>query len=190
MPWGWYARGRREALIQHGITLEGPFPGDPGEKKTTCKAIDPLGREISIRRNSKSTFSVFRDWSEEEKALQERRQKREKELHDAKKLVDSWPKSADAFRESALNHADLILGMLESVLIDGYRGGYRLTGDASRRFKALVDEMIELIRTERIVMDQGLRGKYTPACIRDSVKAVGGNVIPFRKSCKLGPKPL
>lgn len=176
-----YAQGTREALIHHGITRDGPFPGDPGEKKTVCNTTDPHGRAILIRRNSKTTFSVFRDWSEEEKAFIEVQRAREQEIERASTLVESWPKSVNAFRKSALDYADASLGMLESKLVDGYGGGYRLTDDAARRFEGLIDEMIELIKTERIVMDQELRDKYTPACIRDSVKAVGGNVIPFRR---------
>lgn len=89
----------------------------------------------------------------EERAHEEVRQKafsdeqREKEIKRASALMEAWPKSADAFRKSGLNHADLTLGMLESKLVDGYEGGFRLTDDAARRFEGLVDEMIELIKT-------------------------------------------
>lgn len=182
-----YARGTREALIHHGITQEGPFPGDPGEKKTICEAVDPLGREIRIRRVSKTTFSVFRVWSEEEKAAMEARQAREQAVERAHALVNSWPKSVASFRALEVDWADYYLGLLEGRLIDGERGGYRLSDDAARRFAGLVDEMMQLIKTETIVMDQRLRDGYIPSCILKAVKAAegsalaqyGDNVVPF-----------
>lgn len=184
-----YARGTREALTDHGITRAGPFPGDPGEKKTICNTTDPQGRPISIRRYSKTRFGVYRDWSEEEKILIEARRAREKKIEQAFALVNSWPTSADAFRESALFYADIAFGGLESRMVDGWLGGYRLSDDAARRFDGLVDEMMALIQTETIVMDQALRDKHTPACVFEAVKAAeesalaqyGGNVIPFRR---------
>ncbi len=182
-----YARGTREALIHHGITRDGPFPGDPGEKKTTCKAVDPSGREISIRRASKTTFSVFRDWSEEEKAAMDARRAREQAVERAHALVNSWPKSAASFRAQVVDWADYTLGLLEGRLIDGENGGYRLSDDGARRLEGLVDELIALIRTETIVMDQRLRDGYIPSCILKAVKAAeesaltqyGDNVVPF-----------
>lgn len=53
-----YARGTREALIHHGITRDGPFPGDPGEKKTICNTTDPQGRPIFMRRASKTNTQL------------------------------------------------------------------------------------------------------------------------------------
>lgn len=114
------------------------------------------------------------------------------EIQAARDLMGSWHKSADTFRNSAFDHADLILGMLESKLIDGAEGGYRLSDDAARRFEGLVDEMIELIKTQRIVMDHELRNKHTPACLAKEVLRsdaayagspiqYGGNVVPFRR---------
>lgn len=185
--WGHYARGTREALIQHGITKEGPFPGDPGERKTVCDTTDPQGRPIFIRRASKTTFSVFRDWTAEEKAAMGARLAREQAVERAHALVNSWPKSVASFRALEVNWADYYLGLLGGRLIDGENGGYRLSDDAASRFVGLVDEMMQLIKTETIVMDQALRDKYTPSCILKSVKAAegsalaqyGDNVVPF-----------
>lgn len=182
-----YARGTREALIHHGITREGPFPGDPGEKKTVCNTTDPHGRPIFMRRASKTTFSVFRDWSEEEKAAMEARLAREQAVERAHALVNSWPKSVASFRALEVDWADYYLGLLEGRLIDGERGGYRLSDDAARRFAGLVDEMMQLIKTETIVMDQRLRDGYIPSCILKAVKAAeasaltqyGDKVVPF-----------
>lgn len=64
--WGLFARGTRETLVQHGYAQDGPFPGDPGVKKTTCDSLDQQGRAIRIRRASKTTFLVYRDWSDRE----------------------------------------------------------------------------------------------------------------------------
>ncbi|MHB0973340.1 MAG: hypothetical protein ACYC0P_03760 [Thiobacillus sp.] len=182
-----YARGTREALIHHGITREGPFPGDPGERKTVCDTTDPQGRPIFIRRASKTTFSVFRDWTAEEKAAMGARLAREQAVERAHALVNSWPKSVASFRALEVNCADYYLGLLEGRLIDGENGGYRLSDDAARRLAELVDELIALIKTETIVMDQALRDKYTPSCILKAAKAAegsalaqyGDNVVPF-----------
>lgn len=84
-----YARGTREALIHHGITREGPFPGDPGEKKTVCRTTDPHGRAILMRRSSKTTFSVQRDWSEEEKTFLEAQRARENRIERAHDMPES-----------------------------------------------------------------------------------------------------
>ncbi|MHB1351988.1 MAG: hypothetical protein ACYCWA_01605 [Thiobacillus sp.] len=182
-----YARGTREALIHHDITREGPFPGDPGEKKTVCCTTDPHGRAILIRRSSKTTFSVWRDWSEEEKTFLEAQRARENRIKRAHAFVASWAVSVDAYREEALGNADAILLGLESMMVDGYRGGYRLNDDAASRFVGLIDEMKHLLETERFVMDQKLRDKYTPACVLKAAKAAegsalaqyGDNVVPF-----------
>ena len=181
-----YARGTRDALVHHGITREGPFPGDPGEKKTLCNTTDPHGREILIRRSSKTTFSVWRDWSEEETIFLEAQRARENIIKRARAFVNSWAVSVDAYRGEVLENADAILLGLESMMVDGYRGGYRLTDDAASRFVGLIDEMKHLLQTERFVMDQKLRDKYTPACVRGALKAVDlircdVNVVPFRK---------
>lgn len=181
-----YARGTREALVHHGITREGPFPGDPGEKKTVCNTTDPHGRAILIRSSSKTTFSVWRDWSEEETIFLEAQRARENRIKRAHAFVNSWAVSVDAYRWEVLGNADAILLGLESMMVDGYRGGYRLNDDAASRYVGLIDEMKDLLQTERFVMDQKLRDKYTPACVRDAVKAVelircDVNVIPFRK---------
>lgn len=182
-----YARGTREALVHHGITREGPFPGDPGEKKTVCNTIDPHGRAIFIRRSSKTTFSVWRDWSEEETIFLEAQRARENRIKRAYAFVASWAVSVDVYREEVLRNADATLLGLESMMVDGYRGGYRLNDDAAHRFGGLIDEMIDLLRMEHFVMDPALRDKYTPACVRGAVKSGdlvrdGSNVIPFSRA--------
>jgi len=186
-----FARGTREALVHHGITREGPFPGDPGEKKTVCNTTDPHGRPILIRRSSKTTFWVWRDWSEEETIFLEAQRAREKRIKRAHAFVNSWAATVDAYRYEALKTADATLLWMESMMVDGYRGGYRLNDDASSLFLGLIDEMKHLLQTERFVMDQKLRDKYMPTCVRDVGKAVGlirddANVIPFRKQ----PAPM
>jgi hypothetical protein len=157
-------------------------------RKTVCKAVDPLGREITIRRRSKTTFDVFRDWTEEEVALRDARLAREGMIERAWDKVNSWPKSTDAFRESALYLADIGLAALKVKLIDGCEGGYRLSDEAAGRFAQLADEMMGLIKTGSIVLDQRLRDGYIPSCILKDVKAAEesapvqyvGNVLPFR----------
>lgn len=186
-----YARGTREALVHHGVTREGPFPGDPGEKKTVCNTTDPHGRAILTRRSSATTFNVWRDWSEEETKFLEAQRARENRIKRAHAFVKSWAVSVDAYREEVLKNADATLLGLESMMVDGYRGGYRLSDDAASRFVELIDEMKYLLQTERFVMDQKLRDKYTPACVRDVGKAVAlirddANVVPFRKQ----PAPM
>lgn len=199
--WGHWAKGTRDELIQHGITRDGPFPGDPGEKKTTCKTVDPLGREVHIARASKTTFSVYRDLSEEEKAWYKRLDAKKAEVERATKLVESWPKTASAYREEAHKWGYLQLDFLAGYLFDGKEGGYRYDDDTASRIQPLVDELMYLIETGPIVKDMELRAEYTPACIAEKVLACdappddlknqyGGNVVPFRKPCHLGPKPL
>ncbi len=193
-----WTRGTREALIQHGITLEGPFPGDPGEKKTTCKAIDPLGREISIRRNSKTTFSVFRYWSDDEKAIREQRQRRAEEIQAANALVASWPKSPREFRERASDWIERHLDFVAAHCTDGLPtampgyGGYRFDDATMARVYELSDELLRIVEAGGVVLDADLRKQQTPACIAGEVLApdaahadnpiqYGGNVVPFRR---------
>lgn len=64
--WGRIVKGTREVLIQHGYTLDGPFPGDPGARKTVERRTDPAGRAIAIQRKSKYIFCIRRDWNEDE----------------------------------------------------------------------------------------------------------------------------
>ncbi|OJZ17954.1 MAG: hypothetical protein BGP21_06480 [Thiobacillus sp. 65-29] len=199
--WGHCARGTREALIQHGITREWPFPGDPGEKKTTCKTIDPLGREISIRRASKTTFSVYRDLNEEEKAAQEQSEKCEKELRQAKELVASWPRTTREYRDQTGRMIGSLLDGIEREFSSGMSGGYRLHDSALNRVYELTAELRGMVEAGGVVMDLSLREQWTPDCIAEEVSAsgvayadnpiqCGGNVVPFRKPCQLGPKLL
>lgn len=190
-PWGCHTKGAREALIQHGITVEGPFPGDPGEKKTTCKAIDPHGRAIRIQRISKTTFHVYRDWSDEEKALFEQRRKREQEIQSARKTVASWPESAGVYRDRLRRYIAGATYGIERWLDGGHLGGFRLDDPALARLYEISGELRELVESGGIVMDPELRKKATPACIEEELGVadtsapeatqLGGNVIPFRQ---------
>jgi hypothetical protein len=124
-----------------------------------------------------------------------------KEIEAAKKLVASWPKTSEAFRKSATDTADFWLGMLEGKLFDGESGGWRYNDATAHKIERLVDQIIGLIKTGAIVEDIALKEKHTPACIAEEVLGsdaaygesptqYGGNVVPFRKPCHLGPKPL
>jgi hypothetical protein len=185
LPWGLYARGTRAALVQHGITRDGPFPGDPGERKTICKTTDQLGREIVIRRSSKTTFAVCRHWSDEEKGLLERRRKREQQIQSARKEVASWPESAGDYRGRIQRYAALTMDGLGRWLYDGYLGGYRFDDAALGRLYEISQELLELVESGGIVLDPELRKKWTPGCIADAsvldATCIGGNVIPFRQ---------
>jgi hypothetical protein len=189
MPWGCYARGARAALIQHGITLDAPFPGDTGEKKTTCKAIDPQGRQISIRRSSKTTFSVSRDWSDEEKAVLEQRRKHEQHIQSARNEVAAWPVSAGDYRGRMHRYIGATMDGVERWLDAGRLGGYRFDDAALGRLYEISDELGKLVESGGIVMDPELRRKAAPDCIRDELlaretpapEALGGNVIQFRQ---------
>lgn len=121
------------------------------------------------------------------------------EVRAAEELMASWHKSAYAFRESALDSADLVLGMLEAKLLDGVNGGWRFNDDTARKIEHSIDQMIRLVRTGAIVMDQSLRDKYTPACVFEAVKDAqksalaqyGGNVVQFRQKARQSEsKPL
>lgn len=122
-----------------------------------------------------------------------------KEIEAAKKLVASWHKSSAAFRESATDVADFLFGMLEGKLFDGESGGWRYNDATTHKIERLVNQIIGLIKTGTIVEDIALKEKHTPACIAEEVLAsdaahadnqYGGNVVPFRKPCRLGSKPL
>lgn len=197
--WGIIARGTRESLIQDGITREGPFPGDPGEKKTICRTVDPLRRKIRIQRSSKYKFSVSRDWSDEEKALWEQRQKldderkkKEQKIQSARREVASWPKSAGDYRGRMQRIAAGTMDGFTRWLYEGYLGGYRFDDAALSRLYEITDELRELVEAGGIVMDPELRKKWTPDCITDELleaaapapetTVLGGNVIPFRQT--------
>lgn len=195
--WGLYVRGRREILIHHGYAQSAPFPGDPGVKKTVCDSLDQQGRAIKIRRASKTTFYIYRNWTDEEKAWYDKREAqkkeaeraarmREEEIRRAKELVNSWPKTEEAFRKESLEYADFWLGILETKLIDGESGGWRYDDATTQKIERLVDQIIEVTKTGGIVEDMALKEQNTPACIADVVLAehaeaprykVEGNII-------------
>lgn len=191
------------------ILPDGSLP--TGAPTANCPAAREPGA-VSIYKKSKTAFSVhvIVTHGEEERRLEEHsRAEREwearmkslprpeplcctsakrQEIRAAEELMASWHKSSYAFRESALDSADLVLGMLEAKLLDGVNGGWRFNDDTARKIEHSIDQLIRLVRTGAIVMDQALRDKYTPACIFETVKAVGesafaqygGNVLPFR----------
>lgn len=189
--WGFWARGTREALVEHGITNEGPFPGDPGEKKTICKTVDPLGREITIDRASKTTFSVYRDWSEDEKVFQEQKKKREEAIQLARIFVSRWPKTAREFRDETSRFVGSMLDAIERQFDAGKSGGYRFHDSAIQEVYQIADRLRGMVEAGGVVMDPELRYQLIPASIVDEVLAAdagpadsraqyGGNVVPFR----------
>ncbi|KVW93329.1 hypothetical protein ABW22_14440 [Thiobacillus denitrificans] len=131
-----------------------------------------------------------------------------KEIETAKALVASWPKSAAAFRERAAGRVDTLLQFVKAHCTDGMPGawageqygGYRFDDATVARVNALSDELLEIVKAGGVVLDIELRKKQTPACIAEEVPEsdayaespiqYGGNVVPFRKPCHLGPKPL
>lgn len=194
------------------ILPDGSLP--TGAPTANCREAHEPGA-ISIYKKSKTVFEVQvivdhaeqarrrdehsraeREWEARMKSLPRPEPlcctsaKRE-EVRAAEELMASWHKSAYAFRESALDSADLVLGMLEAKLLDGVNGGWRFNDDTARKIEHSIDQLIRLVRTGAIVMDQALRDKYTPACVFDSVKAAeervstlaqyGGNVVPFNR---------
>lgn len=199
--------GMRKTAVT--ILPDGSLP--TGAPTANCREASEPGA-IRITRESRTTYRVYvtlPDHEQERRREEHARAEREwetrmkslprpaplcgtsaqrKEIQAAKDLMDSWPKSVSEFREKALDYADFSLGMLEGTMLDGRSGGYRLSDDAARRFEGLVDEMMVLIKTGAIVMDQALRDKHTPSCVFDAVKAAeesalaqyGGNVVPFR----------
>lgn len=160
--------GMRKTIVT--ILPDGSLP--TGAPTANCREAREPG-SIHITRKSKTTYRVdvmLPDHEKERRREEQSRAEREwetrmkslprpaplcrtsqelREIEAAKDLMDSWPKSAGAFRESSLNYADFSLGMLEGMLLDGRSGGYRLSDDAARRFEGLVDEMMALIKTGR-----------------------------------------
>jgi hypothetical protein len=195
--------GMRKVIVT--ILADGSLP--KGAPTANCREAREPGT-IRITRKSKALYEVCLHVSDEEEQRRRdeySRAEREwenrmmslprpaplcrtsqecKEIEAAKKLVASWHKSPAAFRESALNSADLILGMLETKLFDGEGGGLRYNDATVHKIEHLVDQMIGLIKTGAIVEDIALKEKHTPACIADEMLAAraqyGGNVVPFR----------
>lgn len=173
--WGCIISGTREALVAHGYAQPAPFPGDPGANKWCGKATDPEGRTIKLKRKSKQTFEVWLDWSEEEaadyQAEEERRRAQQEEIERASRLVESWPKSAPAFREEAQKAVEFGLLMIEGRVASGSRGGYRYDDDTQLRFRILSDQLIALIESGTVIKDLALREEHTPECIAGTVRA-------------------
>lgn len=172
--WGYVVTGDREALIEAGH-VQAPLPGDPGENKWTMKAIDPQGRPINVARKSKRTFTIRREWNPEESAAfrieEEKREKQEREIEDAKRRVGAWPVSADKYRTEVRCAFDSGAGMVDNVFCSGRLGGYRYDDAAMDRAKFLLDQLRVLFETGTIVMDRTLREECTPACIAGTVRA-------------------
>lgn len=135
-------------------------------------------------------------------------EKREKEIQSARELVASWPSSASEFRERIGEGVDRMLTVVEACCAGGVGlptvkyGGYRFDDAAIARVYELSDELREVMEAGGVVLDSKLREQSAPACIAeemlgsdaayaDSPIQYGGNVVPFRKPCKLnGPRPL
>jgi hypothetical protein len=167
------AKGTREMLIQHGYTKEGPFPGDPGERKTSLKTTDPAGREINIGRASKYLFRVSRRWNEEEAEAHRVAVRREADIEIATKLMELWPNSAAEYRKRSADYLEKIFLMVENLLAKGAAGGgYRYNDDAVLRVSLMFDQLRQLVETGGIVFDRQLRDERIPACIRESVTAL------------------
>jgi hypothetical protein len=173
--WGIITNGDRAALIKYGLAVDGTFPGDPGANKWTLKTTDPQGRPISVKRLSRQLFEIRRDWSEPEAAAyrieEDARRTQQEKSEQARALVKSWPTSAAAFRDEARTAADFGLQLVERMVAEGLRGGYRYDEDTALRVRLMADKMRELIDGGTIVKDLALRERATPACIADTVRA-------------------
>lgn len=174
--WGFIITGTRDALVAHGYAQDGPFPGDPGANKCSARSQDPEGRPISLKRKSKHLFAVWRDWSDEEaeayRVAEDKRRAHQQEIERATRIVESWPASADKFRDDARRSLDVCLRMFTAMATSGAAGGYRFDDDADLRFKLLGDQMRALVESGKIVKDLQLREEHTPACIAGTVRAV------------------
>lgn len=218
--------GTPDALVAAGIVL---LDWIPVGRRSQCVAFTESGLQVRIggRGRPKGLYMHVSDylceagkyqagWSlprnsrlmaEADRLLL--REKREKEIRSAKKLVASWPKSSAAFRERAVGRVDTLLQFVEAHCTDGMPGaypgeqygGYRFDDATIARVYALSDELLGIVEAGGIVLDIELRKKQTPACIAEEVLApdaapadnpiqYGGNVVPFRKPCNSGPKPL
>ena len=180
--WCLYVRGRREVLTQQGYAQSAPFPGDPGVKKTVCDSLDQQGRAIKIHRASKTTFYIYRPWTDDEKAWYDRREAqkqeaeriarmRDEEIQRATQLVNSWPKTEGAFRESSIESADLSFEVFQRVVLNGNKGGWRYDDATTHKIEHLIDQIFGLIETGGVVEDMVLKERNTPACIADVVLA-------------------
>lgn len=203
--WGRYVTGTREMLVQHGYTQEGPFPGDPGVKKTSLQTKDPAGRAIGIRRRSKYLFDVSRDWSEEEKSWYDRRKakeakaerkkaeeeraalEQEKLREYARKQVANWPKTTREFRDKTIEHLDVSMRLVEHFLScePGSSGGYRFDDATGEKSRQLIGQLRGLIESGMVAMDFELRQQQIPDCLADELLTAEasicvGNVVPFR----------
>ncbi|MBW8458638.1 MAG: hypothetical protein K0M58_09380 [Thiobacillus sp.] len=195
--------GMRKTIVT--ILPDGSLP--KGAPTAHCPEAREPGA-ISIYKKSKTTFEVHailpnaeqerrrdehsraeREWENRMMSLPRpaplcRPSQGRKEIEAAKKLVASWHKSPAAFRESANNSSDIILGMLEGKLLDGESGGWRYDDATAHKIERLVDQIIGLIKTGAIVEDIALKEKHTPACIAGELLVArtqyGGNVVPFR----------
>lgn len=182
LSWGLWVSGARELLIQQGYAQSVPFPGDPGVKKTVCDSLDQQGRAIKIWYSSKTTFRIIRRWTDEEQAWYDKlaakkedteraTRMQEEEIQRAKKLVNSWPKTEEDYREKEAEYADISLKVLEAEILDGNNGGWRYDDATTHKIERLIDELYELIKTGGAVEDMALKEQNTPACIADVVLA-------------------
>ena len=196
--WGTVVQGTREMLIEHGYVTDGSLPGDPGRNKCTLNTTDAQGRAISIARYSKYRFRLYIRYTDEEKEWYDKREAkkqeaeriarmREQEIQRATELVNSWPKSATAFRQESIKAASCSLTVFQNVVLNGNDGGWRYDDATTQKIERLIDQIFGLIETGGVVEDMALKERNTPACIADVVLAsqpkpeprynVEGNII-------------
>lgn len=182
LPWGLSVSGARELLIQQGYAQSGPFPGDPGVKKTLCDSLDQQGRAIKIWYSSKTRFRIHRHWTDEEQVWYDKQaakkeeagrttRMRQEKIQHATELVKSWPKTEAAFREGSIESADLSFQVFQDVVLNRNRGGWRYDDATKDKIERLIDQIFALIKTGGVVEDMALKEQNTPACIADEVLA-------------------
>lgn len=170
--WGRCVTGPKDALVEQGyVPHDCPFPGDPGQNKSSLKWTASDGRIFRITRTSKNRFHASCPWTEDESAAFKAHDEKRREIERATKLVESWPKTATAFRDDMRRTFDVCIRVLESVSTSGCGGGYRYDDDAELRFKLLADQMRALVDSGKIIKDLALREEHTPACIAKTLRA-------------------
>lgn len=97
---------------------------------------------------------------------------REEEIQCAIRLVDSWPKTGDAFRDTARKWAEVSLGVFEGMLDGTPGGGFRYDDETTRRILLMLDGMFELVETAPIVMDFEARKRAMPYCLANTQHTV------------------
>jgi len=172
--WGRVYEGRRDALIAAGIAARGDFPGDVGNPRKrvyrTIRKVDGEEVDVWVRRNSVHRFTVRIDFTEQQQARAEDRERAWDAANRAQRLIDSLPQDADDFRGRMVQ---LVESMMESVKETlGYAGhGYFFDRSVIERFewatneaaKALEDGKVKFHARRRREQILGLRGESSRA---------------------------